>query len=279
MVDDYEMVRRGLRRILELEQDIEVVGETGNAKEALLQVLHLSPDVVLMDIKMPEGNGLEVAKQLKSERFAGKVIFVTMYQDYLSQAIEAGAAGYLVKDAKAHELVSAIRCVHEGGFVFGASVMNTAQGQETAFRYLAGQDIGTLQEPPGISVETGTEPPISSPRVALATTAGDIDLVVSPPAEPIKLLRLHRWLLEVAHAEIRETSVSWEQDTVVKVTISRPIPLFQMLTELPDVAEVTEEPYTADRGTIPRTVGRPEQFAIGVGHTMPKRLRLVLKRT
>ena len=174
VVDDHEMVRRGLRRILELEQDIEVVGEAGNAKEALLQVQLLSPDIIFMDIKMPEISGLEVAKQLKQEQFAGKIIFVSMYHEYLPQAIESGAAGYLVKGAKAHELVSAVRRVHKGEFVFGAGVMNTVQGQDTTFRFLAGQKIGTPQESPRSTIGVGAEQEITSPTVAYETMAGDI---------------------------------------------------------------------------------------------------------
>ena len=118
-VDDHEIVRRGLRKLLELEPDIEVVGEATNGEEALRQVKLLSPDVVVMDIKMPGGNGLNAAKQLQKERFAGKVLLISMYEQYVSKAIEAGASGYLSKSAKLDKIVSAIRKVHGGGFVYG----------------------------------------------------------------------------------------------------------------------------------------------------------------
>ena len=118
-VDDHEVVRRGLRKLLEFEPDIEVVGEASDGEEALRQVHLLSPDVVVMDIKMPGVSGLLAAKRLQEERFAGKVLLLSMYEQYTNQAIEVGAAGYLSKGAKLDDIVSAIRKVHGGGFVYG----------------------------------------------------------------------------------------------------------------------------------------------------------------
>ena len=117
-VDDHEVARRGLRKLLEFERGIEVVGEASNAEEALEQVRLLSPDVVVLDIKMPGGDGLFAAKQLQRERYAGKVLLLSMYEQYKKQAIEAGAAGYITKGAKLDDIVSAIRKVHGGGFVY-----------------------------------------------------------------------------------------------------------------------------------------------------------------
>ncbi len=114
LVDDHQVVREGLRRMLELEEDMEVVGEAGGAKEALTQVELLSPEVILMDIKMPEIDGLELTRQLKEKYPSCNVIMLTLYDQYLPQAIEAGAAGYILKDVKRDELVRAIRVVHEG---------------------------------------------------------------------------------------------------------------------------------------------------------------------
>ena len=101
--------------------------------------------------------------------------------------------------------------------------------------------------------------------------------MISPPVEPTKLLSLHRRLREGAHAEILETGVSRDQDTVVKVTLLRPIPLVQMLSELPDVVSVTEEPYAGGRETTSGALSGAEQVVIGTEHTIPKRFRVVLK--
>jgi len=91
-----------------------VVGEAADAKEALTQVELLSPELILMDIKMPGVDGIELTRQLKQKFPSCNVIMLTLYDEYLTQAIEAGATGFLLKDIKREELIRAIRAVHEG---------------------------------------------------------------------------------------------------------------------------------------------------------------------
>lgn len=114
LIDDHQVVREGLRRMLELESDLQVVGEAADAREALDMVVSLIPEVVLMDIKMPGVDGIELTRRVKEAQPACNIIMLTLYDEYLVQAIEAGAAGYLLKDIKREELVRAIRVVHEG---------------------------------------------------------------------------------------------------------------------------------------------------------------------
>jgi len=125
LVDDHQVVREGLRRMLELEPDLRVVGETGDTKEVLTQVESLSPEVILMDIKMPGVDGIELTRQLKEKCPSCNVIMLTLYDEYLTQAIEAGAVGYLLKDIQREELIRAIRAVHEG-----RSSLNLSLSQE-----------------------------------------------------------------------------------------------------------------------------------------------------
>ena len=119
LVDDHPMLRRGLRRLLEFKPDIEVVGEAADGEEALMQIHLLSPDVVVMDVRMPGTSGLQAAKELQEVGFPGKVMFISMYEEYVSEAIEVGASGYLSKSAKLHEIASTIRQIHAGGYAFG----------------------------------------------------------------------------------------------------------------------------------------------------------------
>ncbi len=114
LIDDHQVVREGLRHMLELEKDMEVVGEAANATEALTQVEMLSPEIILMDIKMPGVDGIALTRQLKEKQPKCNVIMLTLYDEYLTQAIEAGAVGYLLKDVKREELIKAIRAVHQG---------------------------------------------------------------------------------------------------------------------------------------------------------------------
>lgn len=112
VVDDHQVVREGLCRMLESEEDLEVVGQAANVEEALTLMESQSPDIVLMDIKMPGMNGIEATQLLKNRYPSCNVIILTLHEDCLIQAIEAGASGYLLKGIKQDELVTAIRTVH-----------------------------------------------------------------------------------------------------------------------------------------------------------------------
>lgn len=132
LVDDHEVVRDGLRRMLELEADMEVVGEAADAKEALTQAELLHPEVILMDIKLPGTDGIELTRQLKSRQPSCRIIMLTLYDEYLPEAIEAGAEGYLLKDIKRDELIKSIRLVHEG-----RSPLNLSLSQERLLEIVA----------------------------------------------------------------------------------------------------------------------------------------------
>jgi DNA-binding NarL/FixJ family response regulator len=110
------MFRQGLREMIERKTDFEVVGEAGTGREALTMVDSLQPDIVLLDIQMPELNGVAVAQQLAQRHPEVKIIMLTMYREdqHLVDAIQAGARGYLLKDADADELLSVISRVQRG---------------------------------------------------------------------------------------------------------------------------------------------------------------------
>jgi len=113
IVDDHTLFREGLRRVLDSEPDIQVVGEARDASEAIEQAQALKPDVVLMDIGMPGLSSFEASRRITRGR---RVIFLTMYEDeeYLLQCLDAGASGYILKDAPAPRLIGAVRDVNAG---------------------------------------------------------------------------------------------------------------------------------------------------------------------
>ena len=117
VVDDHQCVCEELQRLLQSEKEIEVVGQVCKSEEALSQIEMLSPDVVLMDIKMPGIDGIELTRQVKQKYHSCNVIMLTMYDEYRTEAINAGAIGYLLKDVKRDELVGAIRFACEGRLV------------------------------------------------------------------------------------------------------------------------------------------------------------------
>jgi CheY-like chemotaxis protein len=114
LVDDHKVVIDGLRRMLENEDGITVVGEAYDGIEALNKLKSISPDIILTNIKMPEMDGLEFTRQVKLKYPSYKVIMQTLIDQYLNQALEAGASGYLLKDVKRDELVKAIMDVYQG---------------------------------------------------------------------------------------------------------------------------------------------------------------------
>ena len=117
IVDDHAVVRSGLRMLLAAEDDIEPVGEAGSAKEAIFQARSLEPDVILMDVVMPDGSGIDAVPQLLHEHPDVKVLVLSMQDDpqYVRQAFSSGASGYVLKEAADAEVVGAIREVARGG--------------------------------------------------------------------------------------------------------------------------------------------------------------------
>ncbi len=116
IADDHALLRKGIKNVLELEEDLRVVAETGDGEETIKRSLELEPDIILLDINMPRLNGLEATRRICAEKPFLKVIILSIHDDenYVLEVIKAGAAGYLLKDVEPRMLVNAIHKVHEG---------------------------------------------------------------------------------------------------------------------------------------------------------------------
>jgi two-component system, NarL family, response regulator LiaR len=116
LCEDHLITRQGIRRLLEDEKDLEIVGEASNGEEAVQMVLEIKPDVVIMDIAMPKLNGIEATRQIKLHYPQTGVLILSAYDDdeYVFALLKAGAAGYLLKSVSGNELVKAIRAVFKG---------------------------------------------------------------------------------------------------------------------------------------------------------------------
>jgi DNA-binding NarL/FixJ family response regulator len=125
IADDHALVREGIRRVLDEDPGFDVVAEASDGRQALERIVETNPDVAILDISMPERSGLDVARQLREERPALKVLILSMHDEteYVMRAVHAGAAGYLLKDDAGPALLrQAVRAVHEGDSYFSPAV-------------------------------------------------------------------------------------------------------------------------------------------------------------
>lgn len=142
LADDHAVVRDGLRMLLEAQSGLEVVGEAGDGREAVREVARLRPDVVVMDIAMPELNGIEATRMICEAGTPPKVIILSMHfqTEYIFRALQAGAYGYLVKDSVGTEVVDAIRAVHRGSHYLSEGISESVIDDYVRQRGVAKED-------------------------------------------------------------------------------------------------------------------------------------------
>jgi len=160
IVDDHTLVREGFARMLELDPAFRVVGQASSAREALEKTRELSPDVVMMDIKLPGINGIEATRMIKKESPETEVIILSMYDEdqYVLEAVKAGATGYVLKDISQEELFRAIKVVYSGGSLIQPALARrllkefasrtretTSDGRYSPLRELSEREIEVLQ--------------------------------------------------------------------------------------------------------------------------------------
>jgi len=221
VVDDHEVVRHGLLQILNQVEDMEIVGQCANGQEAIAQAETLFPDIVLMDIKMPIINGLDATRRLRVAGVPCSVIMLSMYEDYLNEALKAGARGYLLKDMKCEEITDAIRQVYYGEIV----ISNNINFQ---------QKIYHLQHVQATNISECTEKEV------------EIIIPLSPKVATAKSFRLMHELEKIVaenHGRIIRVVGSCNKGTVVTV-ILEPAKLDNLINKLANLANVNllEEP-------------------------------------
>ncbi|MES2819462.1 MAG: response regulator transcription factor [Pseudomonadota bacterium] len=124
LIDDHALVRDGIRSLLALMPQFEVIGEAGSGAEALELLQRVQPDILLMDIGLRDINGLELTKRLRQQFPALKVLILSMYdnQEYVTTSVEVGASGYVLKEAPSREIIAAIEAIAAGGSFFSAEI-------------------------------------------------------------------------------------------------------------------------------------------------------------
>ncbi len=149
IVDDQRLMRDGLRTLIELETDLDVSGEAADGLEAVSAYRDLEPDIVLMDIQMPNLNGVEATRRIKSDWPEANIFILTTFDDdeYIFEALRAGASGYLLKDVSGKELASAIRTVAEGGTLIAPSVARKVVAEFARLKPASPETAKSLPDP------------------------------------------------------------------------------------------------------------------------------------
>ena len=253
LVDDHEIVRRGVRGMLEQEEDMEIIGDCSSAEEALLQTEIFSPDIILMEAKMPGMGGIEATRLYCQKRTPSKIIMLTLCEDCLVEALEAGAVGYLLKDIKCQELAQAIRRVYNGELVIDERF--TLQGVEGGSEYL----------PQGCD--------------SSGTLVKEAELVILPPIDAARLLRFAYQMEEVLEATIVQQIGSWDKGTAITIQLRKVTPLADILDglgKMPDVEDVREQPaakrnsFSFPQKSIAKLRVRPrKKFSVTLKQTSP----------
>jgi DNA-binding NarL/FixJ family response regulator len=219
LVDDHRVVRDGLQHMLEQEDDLRVVGQGADGEETLEQIEKLSPDVILMDIKMPGVDGIELTRQVKRKYPACNVIMLTLYDQYLSQAMDAGASGYLLKDIKCDELASAIRKVHNGQIV-------TSKNIRAAIRCEYEKKENNCD---GVNIDSFFE---------------ELQLILPPPVEANQLMRLSGRVEHVLKSRVLQVFGAWEEGTIMTIALNKATSIDEILDtfrNIPEIETVAEE--------------------------------------
>lgn len=151
IIDDHKMIREGLQQLLELDGEISVIGQAGDGYDGLSLIESTNPDVILLDINMPNMNGLEMLTELKKFKPDSRVLILTIHNeiDYLVKAIELGVNGYILKDSECSTLKKAIFTVYEGSIYIQPSltplIREKAEEQKNIFNTLTARELDVLR--------------------------------------------------------------------------------------------------------------------------------------
>jgi CheY-like chemotaxis protein len=147
LVDDHTVVRQGLRRILETDEEMEIVGEAGDGRTAVDLAQRFHPNVVVMDIALPELNGIEATRQIMKRNEGARVLILTMHSDdvCVRQSLKAGARGYLLKDSEDLDLLKAVKAIGRGGSFFSPAVSKVLLEGYLGWEGLTSQVIGAIE--------------------------------------------------------------------------------------------------------------------------------------
>lgn len=279
IVDDHLKYRMALLAALSQEPSIEIVEEASNGNEAVEKAKAVRPDVILMDLHMPECNGDEATRRLQEEVPGTNVVINTIsdQESDLVNALKCGARGYLLKNEDPEMVIQAMHYVAKGGIMVSPSMatklvnemqsaapqpqaqeattivaepptmgplMNhtiaTNERNDAAAQRLASMSVYNTDNNDDADPETKDAPSTATP-MELDTRVSEAELIIAPPLVPSTVLALHQWLMESADGIVDKVIPSMTGDTVLIVQLNEAIPLWRMMSELPFVAEMSAD--------------------------------------
>ena len=233
IVDDHDIVRGGLRKLLSLQDGIRVVADYASATEAVARVASHEPDVVLMDVKMPGMDGFEATRELRSRGVEAPVIILTMFEEFLAEAFEAGAAAFLRKDLSGSELAESIRRVVSGELVVSNNLKSGSWPREES----------------GPGTEAQTELP-SEPAAGTGALVSQVTVRVLAPGGLYQAASFVSLLTEELDGTLLESVGNWSDGTVVRIALPEPAASAWVLAQvqkLPQVVYVENQGGEAER--------------------------------
>ncbi len=224
LVDDHEVVLEGLQHMLEGEDDIEVVCGVTSAAEALNKVSVFRPDIILADIKMPGMDGVDFTRKIKERSLRCHVVMLTLFDEYLSLAMDAGASGYLLKDITRGDLIDAIRRAHSGEIVIADAVLRRTHSEYERRGQSGSEEAGL-------------------PEYETDKLVSVVVLVLDAPSDAARLMGFVSQAAGALDSTVHRLVGSWKGSTAITFPMPSPTPLdsiIEKLRNISDTESVTE---------------------------------------
>ncbi|MFH1030972.1 MAG: response regulator transcription factor [Chloroflexota bacterium] len=225
IVDDHLVVREGITSILESEKDIQIVGQASNAQDTLSQINKLVPDIVLMDLRMPGVNGIQLTRLVRNKLPMSKVIILTLYDQYVGEAMQVGAKGYLLKDITREDLIDSIKRVYGGEEVYDKRIRPTLKVDYEVKLDGEGKDVR----------ETETKETSRSDSSALYN---QVKIFILPPAGIGESLRLTSIVEEALTGDFKQVEGTLLDGISITFNLNNPLPAPEINKRLSKVTYV-----------------------------------------
>jgi DNA-binding NarL/FixJ family response regulator len=251
IVDDHLVVRAGITSLLECEKDIKVVGQAANAKETMARIGLVGPDIILMDLRMPGVDGIQLTMMVRNKLPTCKVIILTLYDQYAADAIKAGAKGYLLKDITLEGLVDSIKRVYAGEQVYDARIRPTIK-------------VDYEEEP---EEEKTALPDVKAKEIPLGTLNTLFDQVkvfILPPADIGVSLRLTSVLEESLSGDFTQVEGTLVDGIAIMFKLNGLLSMGEInrrISNIPNVKVVSYDELTGMDG-LQKLIEKKQQFDV-----------------